>query len=99
MLDPCTRIEIVIERAQKHRVTAILESLPVTGYTMVLHAAGSGDRGPRRSDDVTDTDENCVFIIAVEDDALVDRLLQEVKPVLGRFGGICLLSEARSVQH
>jgi nitrogen regulatory protein PII len=95
MLKPCKRIEIVIERSQQRGVASALDAIPVSGYTILFNAGGTGDRGPRRADDVTDTDENCVFIIATEDDAVVDAIVQKLQPVLKRYGGICLVSDAQ----
>jgi hypothetical protein len=64
---------------------------------VIQNAGGSGDRGYRRADDVTDTDENCVFIIAVEDERVVQGIIERVRPVLRRCGGMCLVSDAQWV--
>lgn len=95
----CKRIEIVVERSQLHRVTDMLQAQEATGYTVVFGAGGSGDRGPRRADDVTNTDENCVVIVATEDNGQLTRVVEAVQPLLKRYGGICLVSEALLVPH
>lgn len=97
-MNPCKRIEIVIEEAQAPRLADALEELEC-GYTMLPRASGNGDRGRRRADDPTGTFTNCVFIVASEDDALTQTILDTVKPLLDRFGGICLLSEATWLRH
>jgi nitrogen regulatory protein PII len=58
---PCKRVEIVIERSQAERLAIILKDAGADGFTIIHHAGGTGDRGYRRADDVTDTDENCIF--------------------------------------
>jgi hypothetical protein len=40
-----------------------------------------------------------VFIIATEDDALLERIVEGVRPLLSRSGGLCLISDAMSLQH
>ncbi|MEM0954397.1 MAG: transcriptional regulator [Pseudomonadota bacterium] len=96
---PCKRLEIVIERSQTHRLEAALKAAGVSGFTVIQNAGGSGDRGYRRADDVTDTDENCVFIVAVEGDAVLEQLIAGVRPILKRFGGVCLVSDAQWLIH
>lgn len=96
---PCKRLEIVIERSQATKLEGILKEAGATGFTVIQNAGGGGDRGYRRADDVTDTDENCVFVVAVEKDSIVHEVVEAVRPILQRFGGICLVSEANWVIH
>jgi len=95
----CKRIEIVIEEALTRRLSLLLESLDVPGYTLIPRASGRGDRGVRRGDDPTGTMTNVVFVIAVEDDAVVARIVEGVRPLLARSGGICLVSDAMWLRH
>lgn len=96
---PCKRIEIVIERTQAGRVERVLTQAGATGFTVIQNAGGGGDRGFRRADDVTDTDENCIFVVAVEGDSVWREIVESVRPVLERFGGVCLVSDAQWVIH
>ena len=96
---PCKRIEVVVERSQMDRVVSALYDAGAGGYTVLMNAGGSGDRGYRRADDVTDTDENCVFIVAADDDAMVNAVVERIRPLLERFGGMCLVSEAQWLIH
>ena len=98
-MKPCRRIEIVIEQPLAHRMEDLLVELGAPGYTLMLGASGRGDRGPRRGDEPTGTATNCVFIIAVEDEASVERIVEGIRPVLSRSGGICLFSDAMWVRH
>lgn len=98
-MQPCKRIEIVVERTQSRQVAAALDALQAGGFTILYGAGGSGDRGPRRADDVTDTDENCVFIVAVDGEEEAKQIVEAVRPVLRRYGGLCLVSDAMRVIH
>ena len=88
-----------MERAQLKKLLGVLDGADTGGYTVLFGAAGSGDRGPRRADDVTETDENCVVVVAAQDTAAADRIVEAVRPLLTRFGGMCLVSDAHWVVH
>ena len=96
---PCKRLEIVVERSQAAQLEAVLKDAGASGFTVIQNAGGGGDRGYRRADDVTDTDENCVFIVAAEDDGVQSRIVEGIRPILQRFGGVCLVSDAHWVIH
>jgi nitrogen regulatory protein PII len=98
-MQACKRIEIVIEEPLVPRVAERLEALGAPGYTLITRASGRGDRGLRRADEPTGTATNCVFIIACEDEATVQRIVEAIRPLLTRFGGICLVSDASWVRH
>ncbi len=98
-MKPCKRIEIVIEEALAPRLADQLEAINASGYTLLQRAAGRGNRGLRRADDPTGTLSNCVFIIAVEEEQTVATIVEAVRPILARSGGICLVSDALWVRH
>jgi len=93
-MKPCKRIEIVIEQPLARRLANRLDELGAPGYTLISGASGRGDRGLRQADDLTDTFTNCIFVIACEDDELVTRIIEGIKPELTRSGGICMVSDA-----
>jgi nitrogen regulatory protein PII len=98
-MKPCKRIEIVIEEALSKRLMQQLEAVGAPGYTLIPRASGGGDRGIRRGDDPSGAATNCVFIIACENDAEVEQIVEAVRPLLSRSGGICLVSDAHWVRH
>lgn len=95
----CKRIEIVIEKHLARGLARRLDELGVTGYTIIADVSGRGDRGRRSADEITDTFSNSLFIIACEDPALAERIVESVRPVLTQSGGICLVSEAVAIRH
>ncbi|MCB1844062.1 MAG: hypothetical protein KDI09_13955 [Halioglobus sp.] len=96
---PCKRIEIVIEEPMAPRLVEVLERLQVSGYTALPNASGKGDRGLRRADELAGDSNNTVFIIACDDEEMVQAVVEGVRPLLSRSGGICLVSDARWVVH
>ncbi|MEQ8486786.1 MAG: hypothetical protein RIB46_20670 [Pseudomonadales bacterium] len=98
-MKPCKRIEIVIEQTLERRLAERLDELGAPGYSVIHGVSGRGDRGLREADEVTGTFTNCIFLIACNDDAVVTRLVEGVRPILSRAGGICLVSEALWLRH
>ena len=98
-MKPCKRIEIVIETPLVPSLVALLKELDVPGYTLIPDIRGSGDRGIRRADDLSGESSNSVVLIACDDPAIVESLLESVRPLIKRSGGICLLSDAHWLRH
>jgi nitrogen regulatory protein PII len=96
---PCKRIEIIIERPLARQVADRLDELGAPGYTLIPRASGRGDRGRRRADDPTGSDTNCVFLVACEDESLVYPIVEGIRPLLSRSGGVCLVSDALWIVH
>ena len=98
-MKPCKRIEIVIETPLVPSLVALLKELDVPGYTLIPDIRGSGDRGIRRADELSGESSNSVVLIACDDPAIVESLLESVRPLIARSGGICLLSDAHWLRH
>lgn len=98
-MKPCKRIEIVIEQTVASKIGAVLDRLGVSGYTVISGASGRGDRGTRRNDDPTGTLANCFFVVACEDEDEAARVVEAVRPLIARAGGLCLVSDALWVKH
>lgn len=95
----CKRLEIVIESAMQNRMADRLIELGAEGYTVIHPAGGVGDRGMRRDDEPMGTSSNTIFIVACDSDELADAIVEGIRPLLTRSGGICLVSDARWVRH
>lgn len=96
---PCKRIEIVIETPMARRLIRCLNEAGAPGYTMIPEIWGGGDRRIRRADELTGDSSNSLFLVACEDDAIVDKIVAAVQPLLVRSGGMCLVSDARWLRH
>ena len=98
-MTPCKRIEIVIEAPQAQRLTEALRQLGVGGFTLIPDVRGSGVRGERRADELAGDSSNCLILIACDNQETVDTVLEVVRPLLSRSGGVCLVSDALWLRH
>lgn len=97
-MEPCKRIEIVIEQRQASALLEDLHGLGLSGYTLIPNARGSGDRGLRSGDELTGVMTNSVIIIACQE-ADVAAILDLAGPAIRRSGGVCLVSDASLLSH
>lgn len=95
---PVKRIEIVIDSLELHKLLRSLEQVGVSGYTVIQDAAGTGDRGARAGDQLSDVLKNSYVITACPEEQL-QPLIDAIRPLLKRFGGICLVSDAQWIVH
>ncbi len=92
------RFEIVIGTEQLNQLIELLERSGIRGYTVIKDAGGLGTRGIRNPDDVLLTDENAVIIFACKEDQ-AQKVLDELRPAMKGFGGMCLISNCHAQTH
>jgi len=95
---PVKRLEIVVDAPHSERVTSLLTRHGVTGWTMLRGAAGSGERGQQLGDEITGVSSNHLILSACPA-AVLDQLIGELRALLTRIGGICLVSDANWLRH
>ena len=95
---PVKRIEIVIDSLELRKLLRSLEQVGVSGYTVIQDTTGMGDRGVRAGDQLSDVFKNSYVITACPEDQL-QLLIDAIRPLLKRFGGICLVSDAQWIIH
>ncbi len=92
------RIEIVIPEHLLREVVELLDRHRPGGYTVMRGLSGKGDRGVQSGDGIVGEFSNAAVLVAC-DAALARPLLDELRPLLGRFGGMCLVSDAEWLKH
>ena len=97
-MKPVKRIEIIIDSLDLKALLTELETLGVSGYSVMKDVIGSGDRGERSGDLLNDTMNNCYILIAC-DETEVEKITTMLKPSLKRYGGVCLVSDAQWLLH
>ncbi len=97
-MKPVKRIEIVVDSVELNRLVEILEQSQLKGYTVIKDVLGRGGHGLRDGGDLTDVLTNVYVLVACNEDQ-VQPVIDGVRPLLKRFGGICLVSDAQWVIH
>ena len=92
------RIEIVVDAAHTPGVIRLLSKARLDGYTLIRGVSGSGDRGPRMSDDITGVSNNNYILTTCAPEAL-EAVTTALRPILKKYGGICLISDAQWLIH
>lgn len=95
-MKPVKRIEIVIEEIELENVISELDRIGVVGYTIVPHAGGRGERGVRYES--LQGLGNVLMTIACSEHQAT-RVIEAIRPILKRYGGVCLVSDAMWVIH
>ena len=97
-MQPVKRIEIILDFQDLAKIVKILNNLGISGYTVIRDVTGSGDRGLRPGDELTDVFKNSYIMTACPEEKM-QEIVEAIRPLLKRFGGICLVSDAQWVIH
>jgi nitrogen regulatory protein PII len=91
------KIEIILGAPELPRLARLLEKHGLA-YTVYHHVTGRGDRGVRGDDDLTGVFSNICLMTACPAEQL-STVVESVRPLLKKTGGLCLVSEVQSVIH
>lgn len=92
------RVEIVTDSLEMEEVIDMVESLGIAGYTLIRDVLGKGERGVQSGDELTGVFKNSLLLVACKDEEVVG-LVEAIRPMLKKRGGICLVSDAQWVNH
>ena len=92
------KIEIVADAVGLPEILRLLDAKGVSGYTVIKDATGKGERGLRSGDEISDVFNNAYVLTACAPEQVVE-IVEAVRPILRRSGGICLVSDADWLVH
>ncbi len=95
---PVKRIEIIIDELELPTLLNLLDEAGMSGYTVIKDATGKGDRGVRGGGDLTRVFANSYVLTACPAEKL-DLIVETIRPILKKRGGVCLVSEAQWLIH
>lgn len=94
MFVPRKKIEIIIEMVKTPKIIRLVDALGLSGYSIIHNVEGRGAHGICDAQEVTDVLSNdYVLIICTNEEAHL--LIQQVSPILKKFGGICCISDVQ----
>jgi nitrogen regulatory protein PII len=92
------RVEIVTDSLEMQEVIDAINSLGISGYTLIRDVLGKGERGTQSGDELTGVFKNSLLLVACSAKE-VPGLVEAIRPMLKKRGGICLVSDAQWVVH
>ncbi len=94
-MQPIKRIEIIVNELEVSSVLKVLNKNQISGYTILSNATGKGFHGTSGDDLLT----NSYILAACTDEAIAQSVVEGLRPLLSRMGGICMISDALWLKH
>jgi nitrogen regulatory protein PII len=92
------KVEITIPAIELKKITKIIDRAGITDYTVIKNVTGKGERG-NIVDDLEIADMGGDYILAICDESNLQELIDGVRPLLKKYGGMCIISDAHFVLH
>lgn len=97
-MEAIKKIEIVTNSLELPKVLEILDKAGVSGYTVIEDVTGKGDRGKVFNDLENHTLTNG-YVMSVCTSEQEEQLVTAIEPILKKFGGVCIVSDAKWIAH
>jgi hypothetical protein len=92
------RIEIIVAEIVLRDVLGLLERHHVAGYTVTRGLSGKGDRGNFTPEGLAGEFSNTSILIVASLTGN-EPLLDDLRKLLAKYGGLCLVSDALWLEH
>jgi len=92
------RVEIITTSLELDKVLDSLDSLNISGYSVIRNVIGKGSRGIA-DDDIEMSVLSNVYVLTTCPPEDVQTLVDRIRPILKKFGGVCLVSDAEWIIH
>jgi nitrogen regulatory protein PII len=95
MMHPVKRIEIIANSFELGKILDKLDKSGVNGHATIRNVAGKGLREGAEDLDMTMLDN--VYIIAFCLPERIDTVVENLRPLLNKFGGTCYVSDVMEI--
>lgn len=93
------RIEVIASSKELHKILDQFDEVGIHNYSVIRDVVGRSRWGEVWDDsDFASTTLSNVYILAFCMEDQVKLLLEHVRPVLNKFGGVCYVSDAMEVK-
>ena len=96
-MHPVKRIEIIATSFELGKILEKLDQSNVPGYSIIRNVASKGSAGSVAGD-MAMTNLDNVYILIFCPPEQVRPALEQIKPILNKFGGACFVSDAIEVR-
>ncbi|MFN6514200.1 MAG: P-II family nitrogen regulator [Nostoc sp. CreGUA01] len=90
------KIEIIANSFELGKILDTLDKSGVHGHAVIRNVAGKGLRGSAEDLDMTMLDN--VYIIAFCMPEEIKRVVENIRPLLNKFGGTCYVSDVMEIR-
>ena len=88
------KVEIIVNSFELQNIVLALEKAGVSAYSVIKDVTGRDERGVRNDDELTGVFKN-VLVMTVCSEEQLSSVVEVVSPILKRYGGKCLISDAQ----
>jgi nitrogen regulatory protein PII len=93
------RIEIIVSSREMHKILEKLNEVGVPGYSIIRDVLGKSSWGEVSDDsDFAATTLSNVYILSFCPEDQVNPVVEQLLPLLKKFGGVCFVSDAMEVK-
>ena len=92
------KLEIVLDFSYLKLMTRLLDDHNVSGYTIIKDVMGKGSRGNKDGHGISGGFKNCYIMLCLEEED-APKVIELIKPLLQRSGGMALVSDGHWVYH
>lgn len=97
-MESVKRVEIITNTLELEQVLKILDKVGVSGYTIIKDVIGKGDRG-RVIDDLETEALTNGYVMTVCTEEQEHNVVEAIRPILKKFGGVCIVTDAKWIVH
>jgi nitrogen regulatory protein PII len=93
------RLEIIVSSRELQIILEQLDKAGARGYSVIRDVIGKGRHGEQVSDDFdfASTALSNVYILSFCDEEKIQPILDQIKPILKKFGGVCYVSDSTEI--
>ncbi len=92
------RIEIITDATFQNRLVQLLDKTGVSGYTIIKDVAGKGSQGTKDGHGISGGYKNSYILVFCNEEE-AKKVVSAIRPIIGRYGGVALVSDAHWVIH
>lgn len=92
------KVEIVTGAIDSKKILDLLEKNGISDYTMLKNVTGRGSRGFQDGDGLHDAFQNRFILLACTEEEL-NKIVEPLRDILKKSGGMCLVSDALWLIH
>jgi nitrogen regulatory protein PII len=91
------RVEIISDSVELEKIVEGLKKAGVSSYTVIRNVGSKGIKGTTSTDLDMSRMEND-YVLAICSPEVLKAVVENVRPILNRFGGVCLISDAMEIR-